>query len=570
MSSERSTSPAPTTQAGRSKAVALMASGTLVSRILGFIRTALLAVAIGSTTTVADVFEKSNTIPNIVFMLLAGGIFNVILVPQLIRASKAADRGSAYTSKLLTLTVVVLAIFTLILTSASSFIISALSSGWSDPMKALGTTFALWCMPQVFFYGLYSVMGQVLNAHGRFGAFMWAPVANNVLQIGTICAFIVTFGAFHGAPQTQLAEWSTAQTVVLAGGATFGIVLQAVVLFWPLRRLGLRLRPDFAWRGIGLKRVGRMALWTLAAMAVGNLTSLYYGKIVSAATAARQNSPDSAAIAGEYALNTSQLITVLPHSIFALSLATVLFNELSNAFAERRGHEVADLLSRGLRTTAVPIMFFTVGFIVLAGPLGRLFGGTSPTAQDAGASIALLIVLTALGLPGKSYGFFLMRVFYAQEDTRTPMLLQVFYAVVGLVPAIIVANILPPEYMAPAMATIYAFANNAMAIAGHFVVKRRQGDYDSGKVIDAYIRIGWYAIFAGLFGAAVLWALGGYDRGYAWQGYVSAIVSLVAAGSVMGLVYVFSLKYARIPELEDFLGPVARRLPGPKARRPKH
>jgi putative peptidoglycan lipid II flippase len=548
----------------RNRAVALMASGTLVSRLLGFVRTFMLAIAIGSVSSVADAFEKANTVPTIIFMLLAGGIFNVVLVPQLIKASKADDRGGSYTSKLITLTVVVMGLATLLLTLASPFILRALSSGWSPDLLRIGTIFTYWCMPQVFFYGLYAVLGQVLNAHGRFGAYMWAPVANNVLQLIMLGLFILVFGGYEGTPSTQLREWDTAQTVLLAGGATLGIAVQALVLIWPLRRLGLRLRADFSWRGIGLKHVGKMAAWTLAAMIIGNLTNLYFGKLVSAATEARKGMGSAAAsVPGEAALNISQLITVLPHSIFALSLATVLFNELSHAFTDHRRHEVGAMLNKGLRTTAVPIMFFTVGFIVLAGPLGRLFGGTAPhTANDAGAAIGILIALTALGLPAKSYTFFLQRTFYAQEDTRTPMLIQSGYAVLGLALASAAAVTVPATQIAYALAIIYSITNVAQALMAHWAVKRNLGSYGATSVMDAYIRIGVMATFSGAAGAVVLWLLGGFDFGYAWSGYMPAIISIVLTGLTMGAIYLFLLRFARVSELEDFMGPLARRLPG--------
>lgn len=553
----------------RNRAVALMASGTLVSRVLGFVRTFLLAIAIGSVSSVADAFEKANTVPTIIFMLLAGGIFNVVLVPQLIKASKAADRGGSYTSKLITLAVVVMGIITALLTLASPWILRALSSGWSTELLHIGTIFTYWCMPQVFFYGLYAVLGQVLNAHGRFGAYMWAPVANNVLQLILLGAFILIFQGYHGAPATQLRDWSTAQTVLLACGATLGIAVQALVLIWPLRKLGLRLRADFSWRGIGLKHVGKMAAWTLAAMIIGNLTNLYFGKLVSAATEARKSmGAAGASVPGEAALNISQLITVLPHSIFALSLATVLFNELSHAFTDRRQHEVGAMLNKGLRTTAVPIMFFTVGFIVLAGPLGRLFGGTAAaTANDAGAAIGILIALTALGLPAKSYTFFLQRTFYAQEDTRTPMLIQSGYAVLGLALATAASFLVPATQIAYALAIIYAVTNVAQALLAHWAVKRRLGGYGAVSVMDAYIRIGVMAAFSGAAGAVVLWFMGGFDFGFAWNGYGPAILSIVATGLTMGVIYLFLLRFAHVSELEDFMGPLARRLPGGPRRR---
>ncbi|RZU63148.1 murein biosynthesis integral membrane protein MurJ [Zhihengliuella halotolerans] len=550
-----------------SRAYALMASGTTVSRVLGFARTALLAVAIGSNTPIGDIFEKANVIPTIIFMLVAGGIFNVVLVPQLIKASKNADRGSAYTSKLITLTVTFMAAATILLTLLAGPIISALTVGWSEPMLALATAFAYWCLPQVFFYGVYSVVGQVLNAHGRFGWFMWAPVVNNIVQIAVIGTYIGLFGAFR-ADTDQLAEWTTAQTVLLAGGSTLGIALQALVLFAPLRTTGLRIRPNFRFRGMGLTHVGKIAAWTLASMMVGNLASLLYSRIASEATAARESlSAGGASVAGEYALNTSQLITVLPHSIFALSLATVIFNELTRAFHDDRAHDVPALLSKGLRTTAVPIVFASVAIVVLAGPLGRLFGGTSVDAAAAGAAIGQLLLLTALGLPFKSAHFFLIRVFYAQEDTKTPMLIQTAIAVVGLIAAFTMAALIPPTNIVMGIALLYGATNVLSAILAHFLVVRRHGDYGVGRVVDTYIRVGWFALIAGAAGSVALWLLGGFSFGFAFSGIFPAVATLAICGVVMIVVYLLLLKAARLEELDEFIGPLARRIPDLSRRR---
>ncbi|GAA1366575.1 murein biosynthesis integral membrane protein MurJ [Arthrobacter rhombi] len=552
------------------KAYALMASGTMVSRVLGFVRTALLAVAIGSNANVADIFEKANVIPNIIFMLLAGGIFNVVLVPQLIKASRAADKGSDYTSRLITLTIVVMGAFTVLLTLGAGPIITVLTKGWSPAAIELGTTFAYWCLPQVFFYGVYAVVGQALNAHGRFGSYMWAPVANNVVQIVVILLFMASFGANGSNPHT-VGNWTTAQTIWLAGGSTLGIAIQAIVLFVPLARSGLRIRPKFNWRGMGLRHVGKLAAWTLVSMTVGNVASLVYARLVSSTVGARDSLPsaEAAAIPGEQALNAMQLVTVLPHSIFALSLATVLFNELSRAFADGKPEKVAPTLSLGLRTTAIPVVFATVAFIVLAGQLGRLFAGSGPNAAIAGAAIGQLLLLTALGLPFKSVHFFLIRVFFAEEDTRTPMVIQTAIAVIGVVLAYGLAAALPATKIALGIALLFGVTNIASAVLAHVLVVRRYGDYGIREVLDSYIRIGWFSVLSGAAGMVVLWAMGGFTNGFAWQSIIAALVTIAVVGSVMAVVFLLLLKAARVPELQNFIGPLARRIPdlGKRLRR---
>ncbi|WP_413542471.1 murein biosynthesis integral membrane protein MurJ [Citricoccus nitrophenolicus] len=559
------------------KSSAVMAAGTLVSRILGFVRTALLAVAIGSTAMAADIFESANTIPNIIYMLLAGGVFNVVLVPQLIKAARAPDRGSDYTSRLITLAVLVMAGATLVVTVAAMPIMVALTSNWSEPMLALGTAFALWTFPQIFFYGVYAVIGQVLNANGRFGAYMWAPVANNVVAIGVIGLYLVMFGSYQ-AGGDQLAEWSTAQTVLLAGGHTLGIVVQALVLFVPLSRLGLGLRPKFGWKGMGLRSTGKLAGYTLVTMMAGNVINLLVARLVSGATEARSSIGEAAgaggpfegldpaaveaSIPGLYALNTAQLITVLPHSVFVLSLATVLFNQLTRSLHRQDLPGALATVGRGLRSFAVPMMFAMVAILVLAGPLGRIFGGSSATATASGVAIGQLLILLALGMPFRSAHIYLTRLFYASENARIPMFVQVGIAGCTLVIAYVASIFMPAWSMAYLMVSVFTLLHIVQFVWMHVLVRRHFGDYGSGHVLDTYIRTGVAALLSGAAGALVLWLMGGYSGGFPWDSIFTSLVSCTVVGLVMGLVYFLLLRAMRLPELADFLGPLARRIPG--------
>lgn len=559
------------------KASAVMAAGTLVSRVLGFLRTALLAVAIGSTAMAADIFESANTIPNIIYMLLAGGVFNVVLVPQLIKAARAPDRGADYTSRLITLAVLVMAGATVVITAAAAPIMTALTSNWSAPMLQLGTAFALWTFPQIFFYGVYAVVGQVLNANGRFGAYMWAPVANNVVAIGVIVLYLAMFGAYQ-AGGDQLAEWSTAQTVLLAGGHTLGIVVQALILFVPLHRLGLGLRPAFGWRGMGLRSTGRLAGYTLVTMMAGNVINLLVARLVSGATEARASIGEAAqpggpfeglapaaveaSIPGLMALNTAQLITVLPHSVFVLSLATVLFNQLTRSLHSGDVPEALATVSRGLRSFAVPMMFAMVVILVLAGPLGRIFAGSSATAVSSGVAIGQLLILLALGMPFRSAHIYLTRLFYAAENARIPMIVQVGIALCTLVIAYSASLFMPAWTMAYLMVSVFTLLHVVQFAWMHVLVRRTYGDYGSGRVLDTYIRTGVAALASGAAGALTLWLMGGYSGGFPWQSIVTALVACAVVGTVMAVVYLALLRLMRLPELADFLGPLARRIPG--------
>ena len=549
---------------GMAKASAVMAAGTLLSRVLGFVRTALLAVAIGQTTLIADVFEKANTIPNVIYLLLAGGMFNVVLVPQLIKAAKRPDRGADYTSRLLTLTTVILAAFTLLLTAMAYPIVMALTRGWSEPMLVLGAAFAAWTLPQIFFYGFYAVVGQILNANAKFGWYMWAPVLNNMIAITVIISFIVTFGSYSAADD-QMVEWTTQQTVWLAAGHTAGIIAQALLLLWPLSKLGMKIRPKFGIRGMGLKTTGKIAAWTLVAMIIGNVANLLYFRLISGATAGREEveaqgiSP--ASIPGETSANIAELMVILPHSVFVLSIATVLFNQLARSMDLGHHGRARELINEGLRIFAIPVMFCMMLVLVLAGPLGRIFGGSASDAHLAGAAIGQLLVMLALGMPFRSANFYLMRVFYAAEDAKTPMFVFAVIAAFGLTTSYGLAQVIPNHQVPFVVVGMFSVLHILQYVICHVLVVRRWGGFGFGTVLAAYSRSGAAAVAAGAAGALVLWLLGGYTWGFAWGSIGGALVTCAAVGLVMAAVFVMMLRTMRVREFDDFIQPLARRIP---------
>lgn len=269
-----------------------------------------------------------------------------------------------------------------------------------------------------------------------------------------------------------------------------------------------------------------------------------------------------ASIPGLYALNTAQLITVLPHSVFVLSLATVLFNQLTHHLHQNDLPGALATVSRGLRSFAVPMMFAMVAILVLAGPLGRIFGGSSATATASGVAIGQLLILLALGMPFRSAHIYLTRLFYASENARIPMFVQVGIALCTLVIAYVASVFMPMWSMAYLMVSVFTVLHIVQFVWMHVLVRRHYGDYGSGHVLDTYIRTGVAALTAGAAGALVLWLMGGYSGGFPWTSIITSLVSCAVVGVVMAVVYFLLLRTMRLPELTDFLGPLARRIPG--------
>ena len=251
-----------------------MAAGTIASRALGVVRAALQALAIG-TAAAANGWEVANTLPNIVYLLLAGGVLNAVLVPQITRAATHADGGRQYVDRLLTLSIGGIALVTVLITAAAPLLVRLYASTLDPATLRLSVTFAFICLPQIFFYGLYTVLGQVLNARGQFAAFFWAPVAANVVFIAGLVAFIVLYPS-----QPAVADYTTPMIWLLAGSATLAIACQGLILLVPLWRSGFRFRPRWGFRGVGLRGASTVALWTFAALAVSQLAFIVTSQVL--------------------------------------------------------------------------------------------------------------------------------------------------------------------------------------------------------------------------------------------------------------------------------------------------
>src|SRR6478735_1161788 len=526
---------------------AIMAAGTLVSRFLGFGKTWMLGAALGLGSTVNDTFINANNLPNLIFLLVAGGVFNAVLVPQIIKASKAPDRGADYISRLLTLAVLLLLGLTALVTLAAPSVIELTTQGYSPQQQALAVSFAFWCLPQIFFYGLYALLTQVLNAHGAFGPAMWAPIINNVVAIAGLGMFIWIFGTNEFSPHT-LDNWGATQTLLVAGFSTIGVLSQTAILLVPVFRLKLGLRPRFGWRGVGLGHAAKLSVWTLLTAAVGQLAFLYVMRIATIPGAERirlQEAGDPAAstLPGNAVLEVASQLYLLPHSIIALSLATVLFNRMTRASQEGNRVELRDALSHGLRT--------------LAGPLGMFFSGG--LRQD-GVMLAQTLTILALSTPFMSANFMMSRVFYANEDARTPFYVQLLLAVVYVAGAFAI-QFLPVGRIIYAVAVLYMVGNILSVVISAFFLRRMLGSLDGPRIANSYIRMGYAALGSAIAGAVALWLMGSYNPdGFAWSGRLQALVTLVVAGPVMLAGYFLLLRVFRVSELSDMLRPLLGRI----------
>ena len=210
-----------------------MAVGTLVSRATGFLRTFVLAYALG-TSALANEYNNSNTLPNSVYYLMLGGIFTSALVPLLVQAAKRdPDRGEAYAQRVFTLGALALFVVTVLATLLAAPLVYLSAAAIKGSEHNLMVVWAYFFIPQIFFYGMSALIGAILNTRGRFAAPMWTPVINNLVVIVFGGLYVMTVGL-----DKTPGNISAAGVQLLGIGTTLGVVAQTVALFPSLRRPG--------------------------------------------------------------------------------------------------------------------------------------------------------------------------------------------------------------------------------------------------------------------------------------------------------------------------------------------
>jgi putative peptidoglycan lipid II flippase len=527
-----------------------MALGTILSRILGFLRAILLAAMIGVTTNAADAFGVANQLPNNVYVIIVGGVLNAVLVPQLVKSHRNdADGGKGYVDRLLTLAITVFAGITVVATVAAPVLVHLYTHNWNNNQLALATAFAYWCLPQLFFYGLYSVLGEVLNSRSAFGPFMWAPVLNNVVSLAGMAAFVILFGldpaGFRG-----VENWSEAQISLLAGTATLGVASQALILFVSWKRIGLNFKFNFNWRGVGLRPAVKAATWTLAMVIVTQLAGLVQSAVASLPAASREQGQAGLGVASIAAASIAWLIFMLPHSVFTVSLATAYFTRLTTHAHEEATENFKTDLGEGLRLISMVSILAATLLMVLAYPAARVFVGEYP------ATIALgnVIIALMLGLLPFSLNFFLQKAFYALEDTKTPFYTTLVQASVFTASALLIAWLAPASQVVVWLSLATTFAALIQVTLAARTLKARIGAYAIG-LWSSMFKFALAAIGAGLVGYGLLGLFGGAAQGsFALSTVLAAMIASAIVAVAVVAVFVILLKAFKAPEADALFG----------------
>lgn len=526
---------------------ALMATGTVLSRITGMVRDVTLVAAIG-TAIFADTYSVANTIPNIIYILMIGGALNAVFVPQLVRRmSTDADGGSAYIDRLLTMVLVGLLGITALAMIVAPWLMRIYgSTQWSAEAFDVATLFALYCLPQIVFYGIYTMLSQVLNARNIFAVPMFAPIVNNFVVIGVTILWLVVVGVGR-----TVNNVTSSDIALLGAGTTLGVALQALILVPVLRQAGVHWRLRFDWRGYGIGHAFGLAKWTVLLVLVNQVA---YAAITQLATTANVNATDLGQTAtGFTSYLRAHLLFVLPHSVITVSIVTALLPRMSRSAHEGKMREVADDVTTGIRNVSVFLIPAAAFFVVLGPSIGRLLYGHGASDLDAGSAIGVVLMMFALGLPMYSIYYVILRGFYALEDTKTPFYLALVLNVINIAAALALFSSLKSELAVPGLALAYSIAYVLGTLIAWRLLTRRLGSIASATTVQSLVKM---LIAAALSAAVVgLSAAAITDRNF-----LTELVTIAVSGVLFIVLYALIGSFLKINEIATARELLIRRL----------
>jgi putative peptidoglycan lipid II flippase len=490
-----------------------------------------------------------------------------------------ADGGDGYTNRIITLAALFLAGVTAILVIAAPllmrlFLSEAFFTPELAPQRESVIAFARYCLPQVFFYGMFVLVGQVLNARRSFGPMMWAPIANNVISVAVLGVYLLTYGRVHNlcraagvdpsvlaGPGSTVGGYTSSQELLLGLGSTLGIAAQLVILVPFLKRAGFTFRPRFDFRGTGLGHTLRLGVWTVMFVVVNQVAYTVVVKIASSGTAdavAGACEPGGGGHGTGYTIYSQAfLLVMVPHSIATVSLATAMLPQLAAFAADRDLRGVGRSVGSTLRTTYALIVPFALLLPVVALDLARVMIGYGAGRQSVG-DFAVTLALFAPGLVFFTTHYLMLRGFYALEQTRTVFWVQCVVAATNIVLAVALTARVSPAGTAPGLVTAYAGSYLVGAIVSYSLLRRVVGGLDTPLLVRFLVRL----VLAAAVATAVAWTL---KQGLQalWpptDGNVQALAVLVVTGVVDVAVFLALARAMRIREVTGVMNLVTGRL----------
>jgi putative peptidoglycan lipid II flippase len=507
-----------------------VATGTALSRVTGLLRVFVFAYVIGQTL-LADAYKLSNETPNIVYDLLLGGVLSATLVPLFssFLGDDEEEPDAHGTNVVITVAATLMVGLTVLAVVAAPLIFRLYTLNLADDIDAdvfrsAGTTLTRIFLVQILFYGLTGIANAYLNSRRRFFAAAWSPVLPNLIIIATLLSL----------PAAGEAQWTIGDIatndrlrLTLGLGATAGIAAMAFAVIPAMVRAGLRFRPVWEWKHPAVRKLLVLSGWTIGFVAANQVALIVIRNLATG---------EGEGITSAYFDAFTWF--VLPHGLLAVSIATTFQPEMARSVIRKDRDSFVHHVSVGTRTIALLTLPAAAVLFVLREPvIGLMQRGQFDAVAVFNTSRALAGL--SIGLVGFSVYLFVLRAFYAHQDTRTPFVLNVGQNALNIVFALILIW----KWGVLGLGLAYAFAYLIAALWALVVLSYKVPGF-SLRPIGAAL---WKMLLATVLMAEAVWLVTHnvvHDTGW------NAVAQLIVGGVVGSIVYIAVLLALRVDEIK--------------------
>ncbi|WP_169313937.1 murein biosynthesis integral membrane protein MurJ [Stackebrandtia nassauensis] len=525
-----------TSTSGLARHGAVMAAGTLISRITGFLRNVVIGAALG--TMVGDAYVTAQYFPQMVYELVMGGVLTSVVVPLIVRARKEDfDQGEAFTQRLLTLAVVLLAASTACVVAAAPLLARLMGS---DDNREVVTSLSYLMLPALFFYGLSAMLQAVLNTREHFAAPMWAPILNNLVIIAMGGAFFVLYSSKISG-DLELSDVTGPMLLLLGLGVPAGVLVQSLAMWPALRKVGFRWKWRFDFRELHLSKIAKLAGWIFLYVAVNQIAVVTAIKVANLAAAGSDDNP------GPIVYNNAYAVMMMAHGIVAVSVITALMPRLSAAASEGRYSDMAAGLSSGTRLATLVMMPVVVVYIALGSQLSIVMFDWGKYGRDAATATGLVMALGGLALIPFSLSQLQTFAFYSLTDGKTVAILNIPVVAVRVLGFGLSLALLPGIYVVAGIMVTLGISYVVSTTLSTIFLRRRIGLLGMRAVVLTWVR----QLIAGAAALAAAWGALAFLPGVDEAGKGVMLAELLGVGALILVVYLGVAYVLRIREITE-------------------
>ncbi len=452
--------PVPRLGEGIARGVAVVAGLTILSRILGLVRTLVFSQTVGASC-LGTAYVTANQVPDLLYQLILGGALTSAMVPVLARSAERAAHDPAekarvgdITSALLTWTVIIVVPLILIIVAAAGPIASLLNPSnpnadcvRADMVAVTGDMLRVFA-PQALFYGLSVVLYGLLQSYRRFAAPSIGPGISSLVLMACYLAFVPLDKG------RSLAQLPMAAELVLSVGTTLGIAVLVVVAIPPTWRLHLRFRPALRFPPAVARRAGGLAM-----VGVIELIAIDVSYLVAIALA-NGRGETGAIVLFNYG---SQVYNSLA-AILALSIVVSAFPVLS----ARKGSDFDRTSAGSTRGVLLMSWLGTAVIAAIAVPAAHVLAKQ----PDQVSQLIEAFLLFAPGIAGTAVIANLSRVMFVIGRLKIAALALAGSWVITIVVDVVMVELVPARLVVAALALGTTIGQTAAAIPLVFVTRR--------------------------------------------------------------------------------------------------